>query len=78
MILSIYLQGRELGTVRGSARYVTRVARRAARLHPGCRAVFQCDDDLTADQISVLNAIADDNERACLQLLESGYEPAHL
>lgn len=77
MILSLYLRGREFGPMRGNARYICRIARRAARIHPGCRPVFQRESDLTPDQIAVLNAMADDTERACLELLETGREPAH-
>jgi hypothetical protein len=71
MILDIYLARRQYGPFCGSPRTIARLARRVQRLRPDCRVVLSPEHEFSASQLAVLHAIADANERACLEQLEA-------
>lgn len=71
MILDIYLARRQYGPFCGSPRTIARFARRMQRLRPDCRIVLSPEHEFSSSQLAVLHAIADANERACLEQLEA-------
>lgn len=70
MLLYLNTYSRQIGPIRGNARYIVRLARRIERIcqHPGI--VLAHEADLTPSQRSVLGAIADQQERELRELLE--------
>lgn len=73
MILHLYSQGASPELIlRGQARQLARVIRRAERLGFDYRAVLSQEQDYTASQLAVLNTIADLQQGAFLSDLEAG------
>jgi hypothetical protein len=79
--LHLHLRGHSTATVfRGRVRQLARLAHRAQRLQPACRAVFSREDDYTDSQLAVLHAMADNQHDRFLADLDAGLiqEPASL
>lgn len=70
MLLYLTYSRRQIGPIRGDARYIVRLARRIERIcqHPGI--VLAHEADLSPSQRYVLSAIADHQERELRELLE--------
>jgi hypothetical protein len=73
MFLDIYQSPADPGIcVRASARQAERLVQQLRPLLPGTTFVTTRERDLTASQVAVLTAIADDQERELLAALEAG------
>lgn len=69
MLLYCHLQ-RQVGPIRGNARYIARLARRVERLCANPGIVIGFEDDLSPSERSVLEAISEHQERELRELLE--------